>query len=175
MKSTHIMLDLETLAIHPTAAIIQIGAVALTPVLELGATFKAAVAGDLPGFKIEPRTLLWHQNQNKRNFDLITSNAIQLERGIADFDQWVRGFEGKKIIWCCGTDFDIPIITNAFNYFSRSLPWAYANVRDFRTLREMWKTTIPYENTGTHDALDDARSQMNHLIKLYEASLIQLE
>ena len=179
MKCVHIMVDLETLALSSRAAIIQIGAVAVTPADFIaggpGQNFKASVAGNIVGFDVDPKTIQWHLEKNAENYKRIGEEAVELYRGLVDFHSWVKSFEQTKIVWAKGTCFDIPILENAFKHFGMYAPWSYQKVRDFRTVMEIFKPQMEYENFGNHDALQDARSQMHHLLRLANADILMLE
>ncbi|MNC14359.1 hypothetical protein D3C75_621350 [compost metagenome] len=70
----------------------------------------------------------------------------------------------ELVIWCQGTDFDIPIITNFLKHYQYHLPWGYTNVRDIRTLAALFPE-VEYKK-GNHTALEDATMAAQYLRKL---------
>lgn len=163
----HIMLDLETLATSPNAAIVAIGAVrfnidAVTAhfyeVVNLESCFGV-------GLEVDADTLRWWMKKDDKARQVFDFEGRPLLHVLSMFKVWL----GKDpIIWGNGADFDNAILRNAFRKCGLDEPWDKRNNRCYRT---MWTRypEIEWEHTGTkHNALDDAEAQAEHLIKIFE-------
>ena len=65
-----------------------------------------------------------------------------------------------------GADFDLPILAAAYAAVGLSVPWKPYNGRCYRTLKNL-APVVKLARPGTHhNALDDARTQAVHAIKL---------
>lgn len=166
----HLVLDAETLAIHPHAAITEI---ALVDILT-DATFNIVInpyeQQNQPGepFKTDPQTVEWHLKRDPSYLILLAHSGVRSSSGATLLQQWL---EVKKqetgqqlVIWCQGTDFDIPIITNFLNVFGYRPLWRHDDVRDIRTLAKLFPG-VSYKK-GNHSALEDATLAAQHLRKL---------
>ena len=192
-KQINIAVDIETLSKRSTAAIIGIAARAFDP-------NGGCVEGEERGFHVaidatscamfgmdfDPGTVEWWSKKPeevKKQFDnteKIKSALSQLSIFIEDIK--LANDADEVIIWCQGTDFDIPILRNAFvcvnnDREEKTLPWKYSNVRDSRTfiLDTITRfiapgTEDPYslipkrEGWNTHDALSDV-DQLIHNVE----------
>ena len=65
--------------------------------------------------------------------------------------------------------FDLPKIATACQRADLPVPWHYVNERCFRTMRAMYPS-VEYnpadKGTGNHNALEDAKFQVEHLWKI---------
>ena len=171
--TNHIMLDLETMGTGPDAAIIAIGAVAFT---ESGITdeFYGRVSLDSSvacGLTIDAKTVLWWLKQGDEARAEFAENSQDPNLGV----QLVNFFNfaadsGATELWGCGSGFDNTIIRTAFKKTGLPLPRSltYTADRCYRTMKAQFPE-VKFEREGTHHhALDDARSQARHLIKIWE-------
>lgn len=147
-KVVNIAVDIETLSKRPTAAIICIAAKPFSlgnnKVVE-GSVFNQPVDATscaMYGLDFDPNTVKWWSEQPqeaKEQFHYPCSLWYVL-RGLVEFIEGVkRNNEADDVvIWCQGSDFDIPILRNAFvvvndDRAEKTVPWKYTNVRDART------------------------------------------
>jgi hypothetical protein len=66
-------------------------------------------------------------------------------------------------LWGNGASFDNAILAHAYARCGATPPWKFWNDRCYRTVAAL--TATPRQQGGTHhNALDDARSQAEHLI-----------
>lgn len=156
----HFVLDLETLAIDPRAVVTEIAIVEL----KTGAAFNCIInplEQQENGFIQSEETISWHLKRDPSYVMKLAHNGI---KGISAAEKFVtflteaKAISGKEpVIWCQGTDFDIPIITHFLRKYLgvNKNPWAYNNVRDIRTLAAMFPE-VPYVK-GNHTALGDAQ------------------
>ena len=95
-----------------------------------------------------------------------TDGRVPLETGLRILKGFLNsGLHCVSEVWCRGTDFDIPLLRNAFNQFGIPIPWHYSDVRDLRTLDKFFvlpKLPRPAD-LKEHHALDDCRYQLMKL------------
>ena len=166
----HAMLDLETMGVGPNAAIVAIGAVVFDQFTgKMGATFYQTVTLESSvreGGVMDASTVMWWLRQEGAARYAI-QGGIPIDEALEAFSQWVSDHaSGGPIVWGNGADFDNVILRSAYNRLSIDVPWgAFAN-RCYRTVKALYPM-ITIEHTGTrHNALDDARSQAEHLCRI---------
>lgn len=165
-----IMLDLETMSTKNNAAIIAIGAVAFSEHDGISAEFYHEISLEScqkHGLHIDANTVLWWIAQSKDAQDKFKDNsqADSLECGLIAFSE----FCGKHLtgqIWGNGSTFDNVILRNAYEVTSNEYPAAFWNDACYRTVRGL-NPSVEFNRVGTyHYALDDAKTQALHLIKI---------
>lgn len=168
-----IMIDLETMGTSHDAAIIAIGAVAFDPVSgSIGAIPFYSVV-DLQssvncGGVIEPSSILWWMSQSDAaRLDLVQGGK-HINVALTAFSQWIADVcDEAPIVWGNGADFDNVILASVYRHSHLECPWKFWNSRCYRTLKNL-RPDIAFEREGTHhNALDDARSQALHAIKIF--------
>lgn len=181
-KVVNIAVDIETLSKRSTAAIIGIAAKAFSlgeHKAKEGSVFKRAVDATscaMFGMDFDNVTIEWWSKKPtavKEQFSYGYSIGMAL-RELTDFVKDVKTLNGAEevVVWCQGTDFDIPILRNAFVLVNndreeKTIPWKYLNVRDSRTFIHEGVRLIdpsvdnPYsiipenKNWVEHDAMSD--------------------
>ena len=108
--SKQIVVDLETLSIHPNACIVSIGAVLIED-MEITDTFYINVDGRTckeAGLHIDPDTIKWWGEQSKEAQEAWQKNPVPLQEAIDKFTLWY----GKESIpiWGYGANFDVVIL-----------------------------------------------------------------
>lgn len=191
-KQINMAVGIETLSKRSTAAIIGIAARVFDPnggcVEGEDKDFHVAIDATscaMLGMDFDPDTVYWwscKSDEQKKQFELTESikNALShLSLFIEDIK--LANDADEVIIWCQGTDFDIPILRNAFvcvnnDREEKTLPWKYSNVRDSRTyilenIRLMYPnceepySVIPKRpDWNKHDALSDV-DQLIHNVQ----------
>jgi exodeoxyribonuclease VIII len=187
-----VMLDLETLATDQNAQIISIGAVKFNKD-GLGSEFYQTILMEGNSkFSVNPQTVSFWLHQSKEAQEALWNpEPKRLEEVLRMFVDWYKGrkevpagvvtsitinTDGNEIellnpgtaVWGNGSTFDNVILRNAFEKLKIKCPWSFREDRDFRTIVALNKhRKIPYERIGTlHNALDDAKTQASHLVKL---------
>lgn len=157
----HLMVDLETLAVSPSAVVLSLGAVHFDPYSddiydEL--YFKINLDDqDKLGREIDPGTLDWWAKQDPKIMEEAFSedNRIPLLEALELFHKFAWGCDK---FWSHGAGFDIIIIENIYRQLNKNLPWNYWQIRDTRTLFDLGiDPDMPKDNK--HDALQDAIRQ----------------
>lgn len=160
----NIMLDLETMGTSSNAAIIAIGAVRFDATVR----DKFYCAIDLSdcvknGLEMNPDTVMWWMRQSDAARAQFENPDHDLVAALDAFRQWAGD---DPIIWGNGADFDNAILANAYKKTGQEPPWRFWNNRCYRTMKSL-KPDIKMERTGTHhNALDDAASQAEHLMRI---------
>jgi exodeoxyribonuclease VIII len=158
------MLDLETLDNGPTAAIVAIGAVMFdhTGTDHLN-TFYSPVRVQSSidaGLTVNGSTIERWMEQSDAARAVFSEHAPQLAEILQNFADWLPG---HCKLWGNGASFDNAILSNAYRAVGHIQPWAFWDDRCYRTA--VAGVTVKREQLGTHhNALDDARSQAEHLI-----------
>lgn len=148
----NIALDIETLSTHNNAAIISIAAKVFNfsgkpvPYDKNKTTFYAIINASscaMCGMHFDMETVNWWKRQSfeaKAPHNCLTlqsklniSGALdQLKTFINDIRELSPS--GNILIWCQGTDFDIPILKNAYTeILGWETPWRHTELRDSRT------------------------------------------
>lgn len=168
----HIMIDLETMGTRPDAPIIAIGAVKFTAMGVTDQTFYTNV--DLAsavkdgGAVIDPDTLMWWMQQSDEARQVLLSGASPLRVALHDFTRWVKDTDEPKGVWGNGASFDNVILSETYKRVGMEPPWKFWNDRCYRTVKNMFPA-CKMERIGTHhNALDDAESQAEHLLRICE-------
>lgn len=172
-EKQHFTLDLETLAIDPHAVVTEIAIVEI----KTGSTFNCIInplEQQESGFIQSQSTLEWHLKRDPSYAMKLAHNGIRglsAAEKVVTFIREASAISGKEpVIWCQGTDFDIPILSNFLTRYlgKGKLPWAYNNVRDVRTLAALFPE-VPYVK-GDHTALSDAQGSATFLNQVAWAS-----
>lgn len=179
----NIALDIETLSTQPTAAIISIAARVFT--FSQGALnddrskFTCLVSASscaMEGMHFDMDTVHWWEQQStaaKAPYEAMSGQSIPICKAldsITKFIDQVRATSpnNKILIWCQGTDFDIPILKHAYHKcLGWKAPWSHHELRDARTFIHTTLGLIrpdvedPYSlipknpNWNPHEALSD--------------------
>lgn len=168
-----VCIDLETMGNRPNAPIIAIGAVAFNLAeMTIGEKFYANVnlaSSVALGSVMDPSTVMWWMQQSEDARKAVTRKGRQVTEVLPDFADWlttnVVALKDRKV-WANGTDFDCTILGEHYHKAGLEVPWMYYAKRDYRTVRELWKSVPEDVNAGAHNALDDAVHQVSHLFKI---------
>lgn len=169
------MIDIETLGNGPTSLILSIGAVQFDiDSHTIGTGFHTHVDIDSclkAGLTIDGSTISWWMTQPDAARELFNkgSDAVSLATALVLLQGYLSDNSKAPIIWCNGSNFDAPILDNAFHKCEMRSPWQYYNVRDYRTIKAMLpKKTFEklrelpeIAHDAYHDALAQARTLQN--------------
>jgi len=172
----HIMLDIETMGVSTSAAIMSIGACYFNPATgEIGDTFHEQVNIASNG-QIDASTVIWWMGQSDEARSKFKNNgkAGHIYAVLAEFADFVK--PGCQV-WGNGIAFDNVIIRNAYEHPScgDAAPWKFWDDRDVRTMVEIGKVIgidpkrdFPFEGVK-HDALADAIHQAKYVSAIWQA------
>jgi len=161
---TRVMVDLETLGNKPGAVIVSIGAVKFGAgaMEEFYRRIDARSCVQV-GLTMDVETVLWWLKQSSEARSELTQNGDPLEVVLGEFSQWVAD---PVELWGNGAAFDNAILAAAYDQVGLSRPWKFWNDRCYRTIKAL-HPEIPIRRSGCHhNALDDARSQAEHLLAI---------
>jgi len=162
-----VMIDLETLDNSPTSCIIAIGAVEFDPVAnELGREFYRVVDAKSStelGLTISADTVMWWMKQDAKVRNAFNEPGIDIFDALEQFHTWYPN--GLKP-WGNGAGFDNVILETAYKLINVEPPWKFYDNRCYRTIAAT-RPDLKRVNIGVHhNALDDAKSQAIHLMKI---------
>lgn len=164
MKTTNIMLDLETLGSNPGAAVVAIGACSFSS-KGIGDTYYNTidpVSAVAAGLTIEPENIKWWLKQSDEARKDIFEAKNKLDWTLFDFSSWLGRFDAPAI-WGNGATFDNVLLREAYKRAGIKCPWHYHQDRCYRTLARMGKCfnyrVPPMQASIKHNALDDAKTQ----------------
>lgn len=180
MKKTNIMVDLETLGTTPGSVILSIGAVVFCP---LSGLIKSEFLVNIDigssiyhGLTISTKTVGWWHGQKyeAKKAALMPPQHLlcNVTSALTMFEDFIveNGGADAVNIWGNGSDFDNAILAKAFCVVhdkDEAQPWKFWNNRCYRTVKAGYPAIKIQRGKGTHhNALDDARAQALHLMKL---------
>lgn len=168
-----VMLDLETYGTKPGAIVVSIGAVRI---------IGREVTDDHFWVNIDPAdsarhglvrdldTMAWWLEQSPHALSLMTTNRWCLMDALGLFAEWLGD---ATELWGNGSDFDNAILAEAYRAAGQRVPWEHWANRCYRTVKSCCPE-IKYQHEGVkHFALDDARSEADHLVRCLASLSIQ--
>lgn len=168
---SNVMLGLETMAVSPDAAIVDIGLVlfdissgTIGPTWTAAINLESAVAA---GGRLDADTVLWWMQQEKAaRMRIARGGGLFCAVALRELAGWMDQHTHDAQVWSNGANFDGVILRQAYARTGLTCPWNWRNERCYRTVAKL-HPHIPIERTGTqHIALDDALDQARHLIKM---------
>ncbi|NBP58700.1 3'-5' exoribonuclease [bacterium] len=157
----HLMVDLETLATTPNAAILSIGAVTFDPNSSniYDDFYYRVELESLEGLDsyIDDGTIEWWSKQDAsvQEEAFNPEGRVDIRLVIDDFYKFCMG---ASHFWSHGSTFDIIILEHYFRQLGKPYPWNFWQVRDTRTLFDLgYDPEMPQANK--HHALEDAVRQ----------------
>ena len=170
----HIMLDLETTGVSAGCCVLSIGATTL----DLSAGFYKRISlesSTAAGLTTLPSTMAWWDKQSEEARDEAFSGTEVLPHVLLDFAAWFRLIGSTAKIWGNGADFDLPILAAAYEACKIEKPWKPYNGRCYRTLKNLHSDVPLNSFRGVkHNALEDAKNQAIHLMKIVNAKGLNL-
>lgn len=173
----HVMLDLETMGTRPGCPVIAIGAVAFDPRSgEMGETFYGIAHSDQSrhGLRASQQTTEWWAAQSPEARSIFFDvRAKPLPVLLTEFTQWLAPYTKVKL-WGNGSDFDNTVLQAAYEACNFEAPWNYYFNRCYRTVKNL-APHVKMKRLGTHhNALDDAKSQAQHLMDIVQQTTLTL-
>lgn len=157
------MVDLETLGTAPDSIIVSIGAVVFD---ERGIQDEGSwnLHLDQPERHLDINTMKWWMQQSDEARKVFANReTVALRHAL---EELALQFDKETRIWSYGANFDEVLLANAYHQIGRGTPWSYKHVRCLRTVRAMYKDVTVVEQGTKHNALDDARWQVQLLLEI---------
>lgn len=169
----HLMLDIETLDVTPSAVILAVAAVFFDPKTgELGAEFDVAVncQQEQPGRTISLEIVAWWAKQSDEARKLAFGGTESLKRVLTGLSRFIHINSTDTVkVWGNGKEFDCVILEHAFKQLGMPCPWKFWDTQDVRTIITLAelngfnpKKQRAFEGTP-HRALDDAKHQARYV------------
>jgi len=174
--SQHLMIDLETMSTKPNAAIVAIGAIWFEPsTITLTSRFYNCISLD-SNIKakraIDGETIYWWLKQNDEARLALVKDPVSLINALMNFNDFIRKQAVENFyIWGNGANFDPVILGSAFECMNLQVPWNFRNIRCYRTAIALLPAREYIKPTVAHNALEDAKAQAIHLMKIYPSLL----
>jgi hypothetical protein len=175
---TDIMIDLETLSTKNNAIILTIGAIKFNRNNDWGEDFTIESIHESKkfykritiesceklGLDRDANTEKWWNEQDKdakeEAFGFVKDRYDIIEV-LKMFSKW---FGNSRYVWGNGSSFDITILTEAYSRCGLELPWKFYNIRDLRTLLDLYNVRLSnFTNNSKHNALYDCFYQIKAL------------
>jgi exodeoxyribonuclease VIII len=175
----HFMIDLETMGIRPTSAIVSIGIVLFDQeyIRDKFYTNVSLASCKVLGLTTDLSTEnWWAQESVEARAAWQSDDAPPLLEALTLMTQWMDSHAGHKEVapWGNGADFDLVLLKNAFDAIDADPPWEFYNHHCFRTMKNMFEVAKS-PRTGTHhNALDDAETQALHLQRILKVHNLKL-
>ena len=173
MANTDVMIDLETLAATPDAAILTIGAVKFDPfgmAVDDKKMDSFYVKVDIDschdlGLVSSDDTIAWWANQSQEAQDAAFDPEGRIDIRDA-FNQLYKFCWGAKRVWANGSVFDIVICEHVYRKLNKAIPWKFWEIRDVRTAFDLGINPQRPPITA-HHALEDAWNQAVGIQNVY--------
>jgi len=162
-KYTDLMIDIETIDVLPTSAILTIGAQGFNPFSDkfTDVTFyKRLTLESQADRTIDDGTVAWWGNQSADAQEEALSDGddrVDIKPALQELSKiaWKH-----KRIWANGITFDMVILENAMRQYGVNCPWKFWQVLDARTI---YKLTNAKPLGNNHNALADCVNQIDTL------------
>ncbi len=168
--SRHIMIDIETLGTLPGSVILSIGACTL----DMNFKFYQTIDPDScvkAGLSADINTMRWWDSQEDKIREEAFSGTIPLLNSLLNLNGWIELVRGDKSdelnFWCNGASFDFPLLNVAYNKVDVKPMWNYFELRDYRTLKNLYPDVLMMRHKDKHNALADAIAQAEHLKEIF--------
>lgn len=166
MTPDHVMVDLETADNVPTAALVAIGAVVFRGPHAGLQFYRAADLHSCLAAKLTMSndTMAWWGKQSPEARAVFADpQRVTVLAALQEFYHFMNGLNEVRV-WGNGASFDNAILSNAYRAVGVPLPWKFWNDRCYRTVAAGMLQKRQQQGTH-HNALDDAISQADHLIR----------
>ena len=173
----NVQIDIETLGTAPDAAIVSIGAVMFDK-YGTGKEFYKIVDAQSSvddGGTVTISTVEWWMKQNDKARTIFQAEKWSLLEVLMELTDWLGDMcdTNELKVWANSPAFDCVILGSAYMRNQMHMPWRFYNERCHRTMKAMYKVDHKFAGTA-HNAVDDARNQALHLIKILHTHNIKL-
>lgn len=172
-----LMIDIETTGQRVGCKVLSLGAFGFDKdgnQVEFYRAFETS-AQQLEGLTDDESTITWWNTKvDPEARAAAFSGTTDPKEGIAEFKKWFyenfsTEYGSRFEVWCCGLDFDFPILQEFFRRFGFTFPWKFWEQYDYRTVKNIFPAIKADEgNVAKHTALEDAKAQMRGLRSFYD-------
>jgi DNA polymerase III epsilon subunit-like protein len=167
------MVDLETLDVEPTAAIVTIAAVKFNFDDDHVETFSVNItpkSSILKGMTVSQDTLDWWKTKPREAIDAWKVNGIEVDDALDQFNKFL-GDASNTTMWAQGIDLDFPVLRHSLKQLNKPIKWNYWNQCDTRTIFTVANFNTKKANRigQYHIAIDDCRTQISWLKQVLSA------
>jgi hypothetical protein len=175
MKYTNLMIDLESMGLPPTGALIGLGGCFFDLKEQtIGPTFYRAVnlaTAVREGGTMTPSTVMWWLGQSQEAREAVRFSALDIRTVLTEFADFIAEHSRVQDVrtWGNANTFDLTLLSGAYERMGMKQPWHYVNEMCFRTVRNMYPQVVydpERKGKDAHNALADAIFQANHLFAI---------
>lgn len=179
MPDRHLCVDLETLDVDISAAIVSIGAVAFDPRgngLDEAEYYQITIdqrSNEFHGRSVSQNTLDWWAMQStEAKARTFNGPHTELSTALRDFTRWINELVPTCTrVWAKDPDFDVKILQHACNTLGLIWPFKFWESRSCRTAIELAYPEGDFPAMAVdgpkHDALADAKIQALEVQHVY--------
>lgn len=165
----NVMIDLETLGRSAGCSVMSIGAVEFSD--KLGKEFYVSIDRQScldAGLFEDSETVDWWMKQSEEAKAVFYERKENLNAALIYFWDYLDSLGPRENlrIWGFGAAFDNAIVIALYRIVNMPLPWNYNGDMCFRTLKAILPAQKMQRVGVYHNALDDAKTQAAHAIKL---------
>lgn len=166
----HVFLDIETLGVRNTSAVVQIGAVIMDNQANILNTFECNIDIDDAsehGTR-DKSTMTWWRKQSAEARKAVFGKdlpRVSLEVALLQLAEFIATLNGVYYVWGNSPSFDCAILNNAYSKVGLKTPWVFWRERDCRTVAYIGevighdlKDKTKFDGVA-HNGLDDAIHQ----------------
>lgn len=165
LKHSHLMLDLETLAITEDARILSIGAVFFDFAgIKDKVHIKLSQTEEFDYYvSVSPSTIQWHLKENAETFKaLMLEGKTTLASALGLLGTHYSLYY-PLFIWANSPSFDLSILRYHYKNLDIHCPFSYSKDMDYRTLMKLHPECKVFSSLSPHDALEDAVAQAENV------------
>jgi exodeoxyribonuclease VIII len=176
----HFMVDLETMGVLPTSAIMSIGIVHFDEDRVLGQFYTPVSLESCMrhGLTVDPSTIEWWMKQSSAAKQALFQSPVELSQALIEMGKFLQqqgGLATDCLVWGNGSDFDNAILSHAYRVVGLPQPWGAFNNRCFRTMKNLYRGHEPTRAGVHHNALDDALHQVLWMQRIVQGNGLRLE
>lgn len=174
-----IMLDLETLGTTHDHTILTLGAVMFDPFEPNKFSEELYLRLDVDeqiarGRKVNQSTIDWWANQSPEVRDEAFSedDRVSINTMIKSLNRLCAKAPGCDI-WAQGPVFDLAFLEDIYRQYEQPTPWHYWQIKDSRTIFQLFGDPRDRNAAGLHNALEDCKSQAYGVQLIYKQTGIK--
>ena len=159
-----LMIDIETLGTSIGSVILTIGAVRFDrgSDVEYESFYKKISVDSCKrmGMSVDQSTVDWWEKQSEvvRNEAFYSEPREELKSVLVELSLFIKR-TGVTFIWAQGPTFDVCMLEDAYKRCGLLPPWKFWNVRDTRTVYDLFKIKLE-SDAEAHNALADCKRQI---------------